>query len=421
MMQTFRALLKLLASRALTPLVLGFFLLSYVAVAFFSDEALGMLMGLVRNRLFFKVLLALVPLNIAACAVTEVMLFVRRLRLRHGNLCRLPAGFFDEELELTETAGFAGLAERLSAAGYRTSEKGQAFFAWRGATAFPARLFFLAGALALFAGIFLSLTTRLSEREALIEGEPIPRAVGNGRVERISLAESSGLLLNRTLAIDVALENGGAPSVKRFGLYPPGRVNGYFLYPRYLGVAPLINFSAPDLRPGISDYYTLIIYPPGKEDGAVIPGTTYKLVFSLVSPASDADPFMSGRFVLHFRVLKGDLLQLEGELPVGGTFSGEGFTLGIPDVRKFVATDFVRDPGVPLIWGAAILLLSATVLWLPVRLVAPRREMLFIQAGTVIHGYSRAEGRQRLHAGVFHEALDLLVLAGGGSPGQLDS
>ena len=417
MRQPFRAFAKLLSSQALTPLILGVFLFSYVVIAFFNDEALGMLMTLARSSTIFLALLALAPLNVTARTVTEIMQFVRRLRSRDGDPSRLPAGLYDEELDLAETSGFAGLADRLAAAGYRTAETGPAFFAWRGRSTFPARMLFMLGTIFLFVGIFLSLTTRLSTREAVIEGEPLPQAVANGRVERIRLAESDGFLLNRTLAIDVALENGNAPAVKEFNLYPPGILGGYFLYPRYLGVAPLINFSAPDLRPGISTYYMLMIYPPGKEDGAEIPGTPYKMLFTVIEPV-DGDPYLTGKFVLHFRLMKGDVPQFDGDLPVGGTFTAGGYTIGIPDARKLVAVDFVRDFGVPLVWGAAILMLLAALLWLPIRLYAPRREMLFIQAGPVMHGYSRAEGKGRLHAGVFHEALDLLALPRVNSPAR---
>jgi hypothetical protein len=379
-----------------------------VVIAFFNDEALGVLMRLTRDNAILKTLLALVPLNMTARIVMECVEQLRRCRSRKGDLSRLPTGLYHEELDLPETSDFTGLTEQLTAGGYRTVMSGPAFFAWRGYTVFPARLLLLVGALMLSLGIFLSLTTRLSTREAVVEGEPLPQRVANGTVEMIRLEESAGFLLNKNLAINVTLESDNAMSAKEFHLYPPGRVGGEFLYPRYLGVAPQINFSAPDLQPGISIYYTLMLYPPGKEDSAEIPGTPYKLYFTLVPPA-DADPYITGKFVFHVKVLKAGVRIFEDELPVGGRSGVDGYSLSIPDARKIVAVDFVRDTGVPLVWGASIMLLLSVFLWLPLRFGSPRREILLLRTGGRVHAYSRSEGKTRLHAGVFHEALDLIA------------
>ena len=74
-----------------------------------------------------------------------------------------------------------------------------------------------------------------------------------------------------------------------------------------------------------------------------------------------------------------------------------------------VLTDFVVDYGVLLIWGAGLLFLVAVLVWLPVRLFFPRREMLFQGGGGMVRACSRAEGRAREHDGAFHEVLDVLA------------
>ena len=74
-----------------------------------------------------------------------------------------------------------------------------------------------------------------------------------------------------------------------------------------------------------------------------------------------------------------------------------------------VLTDFVVDYGVLLIWGAGLLLLLAALVWLPVRLFFPRREMLFQREGDLVRACSHAEGRARGHNGTFHEVLDVLA------------
>src|SRR6185369_2876829 len=62
MTRLFRALLAAGASRAVPPVVIGFFFLLYIGIAFFTDETLITLMAFTRKSLFLTVLLALIPL-----------------------------------------------------------------------------------------------------------------------------------------------------------------------------------------------------------------------------------------------------------------------------------------------------------------------------------------------------------------------
>ena len=86
-------------------------------------------------------------------------------------------------------------------------------------------------------------------------------------------------------------------------------------------------------------------------------------------------------------------------------------------------TDYIGDNGVLLIAIAAVLFTIAGSVWFTVRLFFPRREMLFRSERDVIRASSRAEGRERKHAGLFHEVLDFLEAKrpaaqppGGGNP-----
>lgn len=396
-------LLDLLASRRITPLVLALFMALYIGVAFGSDEALTTLIALTQGSLALRCLLLLIVLNVSARLAVETLNFIGRGRALRGAGAVRP-GMFEEEFA-AGGGDLAGAAKWLESAGYRLHQSEGAVGASRGVTLFPARLLFLIGVLLLSLGIFLSLSMRKSARDSVVEGQPLPAQLHTaGRVEAIELRElHDAPLLARDLAIKVS---DGAGGVSNFGLYPPGKVSGYFLYPRFLGVAPLVQLSAPDL-PQVADYYLLMLYPPGREDSVEIAGTPYKIMFRLLENP-DSDPFISGAFRFGFKILKSGQPVADGILPMGGSFSGKGMTLALPEVKRLVSADFVFDPGVSLLWLALLLLPFSFFVYLPLRLLNPRREILLtVNAGRIV-AYCRAEGRKTEHAGVFHEVLDLL-------------
>jgi hypothetical protein len=394
---------RAIASRALPPAVCGIFLLLYVVIAFASDEPLTALIAFTRRTALLAALLALIPLNRAARGWGEVAGFLSRRRALRGGAAQRVEGLFDEGVTLPEQCLRAEHAERLAALGYLTRRTGCSLAGWRGATLLPARLAFLLAGFCLFAGILLSVTTRSSQREAVVEGEPLPSG-GGAVVQRIVLKDEPGPLLARSLAIEVASQNGERRS---FGLYPPARQEGYFVYPRYLGVAPVIRFAAPDLPAAVEQGFILMIYPPGREDTAQLPGTPYRIVMKMASQ-QDGDPLVTGRMVLEFRVMKGEQAVFAGSAPIGGEAARDGYRIAFPSFVKVVATDFVEDHGVLLIWSAGVLFALSFLLWLPVRLWLPRQEMLFIAEAGGVRALSRAEGRRRGHAERFHEMLDLI-------------
>ena len=245
----------------------------------------------------------------------------------------------------------------------------------------------------------------------VVEGEPLPTPdrIG-GRVERITLANSSGSILSRTLTMEVAPSSSGYGK-RIFGLYPPSLYGGSFVYPRYLGLALLLRFSAPDLPAGYEKHCILNCYPPGKEASEVIPGSPYRIVFSIPEPDAGSDryiSYMTGNVTLQFKLLKGKEVLFTGSAPGGGEFVRDGYRLAFPDIRRLVVTDFIGDYGVLFIWAAALFFVLAGCIWLPIRIFFPRREMLFRCGPDVTKACSRAEGGARRHAGVFHEALDLV-------------
>jgi hypothetical protein len=129
---------------------------------------------------------------------------------------------------------------------------------------------------------------------------------------------------------------------------------------------------------------------------------------SMAQPVDGSDPFITGHVTFLFKLLKGKDELFAGSAPVGGEFVRDGYRLAFPDCRRMVLTDFIRDYGVMLVWTAAALFLLSGCIWLPVRVLAPRREMRLMYAGDVLQASSRAEGARRKHGGVFHEALDYL-------------
>lgn len=409
MKRTLAALWAALSSRALAPLVIGFFFALYIVIAFFSEETLTVLIGLTSRNPFLATILGLLPLNIACRMVVEAAGYLRRRRALTRSASRLEPELYDETVELASSAPFAELERRLGAAGYRTKRSGDLLAAWRGFSLSLARIILLAATCCLFAGILVSLVSRAVSRQPVIEGNPFPSTTGSGGlVERIIFEEGTGPILAKNLVMEVATGQEG--SVRKLGVYPPDLVGGAFVYPRYLGMALKCVFSAPDLPGGFERSDIFAIHPPGKEAMLAVADSPYKLSISLERPKDGSDPFTTGVFVMHFKLLKGPDLLFEGSVPKGGEFVRDGFHVAFPEARRMVLTDFVVDYGVLLIWSAGFLFLLGAFVWLPVRCWLPRREMLFQgEKAGVVHACSHAEGRARQHAGAFHEALDVLA------------
>jgi hypothetical protein len=364
-----------------------------------------------RQSLILAVLLALIPLNSAFRLVRETIRFLRMRRVMSGKTKEGVAELFDEVVEISVTATVPDLENRLAAVGYKTHRSESALAAWRGASIFPARILFLAGTFCLFTGILISIATRASYRQMVVEGEPLPMPEGiGGRVERITLVNSSGSILSRNLTMEVAPSSSGYGK-RKFGLYPPSLYGGFFVYPRYLGLSLLLHFSAPDVPAGYEKHCILNCYPPGKEASEEIPGTPYRIVFSIPEPAGGSDryiSYMTGNATLQFKLLKGKEVLFSGSAPGGGEFVRDGYRLAFPDIRRLVVTDYIGDYGVLFIWAAALFLVVSGCIWLPIRVFFPRREMLFRYEHDSTRACSRAEGGARRHTGVFHEMLDLI-------------
>jgi hypothetical protein len=399
------------SSRAVAPFVIGFFFLLYIGIAFFTDEALITLMALTRKSLILKGILALIPMNCLLRILKETNRHLGIRKVLTGKTADVKPELFDETVELPASSLFPELQDRLGAEGYKTGSSEYGLTAWRGASMFPARILFLAASFCLFSGILISITSRSSSRQMVIEGEPLPTPEGSGgRVERIILANSSGSILSRTLNMVVSPSLSGS-GTRIFGLYPPSLYRGKFVYPRYLGLAMVLQFSAPDMQPGVEKHSILNCYPPGKEDSIVIPGSPYRIVFSIPAPDSRSDSYISyvtGKITLQFKLLKDKDVLFTGSVPGGGEFVRNGYRLSVPDIRRLVVTDYIGDYGVFFVATAALLFLVASSLWLPIRLFFPCREMLFLYDKDAIKACSRAEGGARRHAGVFHEALDMV-------------
>ena len=204
--------------------------------------------------------------------------------------------------------------------------------------------------------------------------------------------------------MEVAPGSGGSGK-RTFGLYPPARYGGAFVYPRYLGLALYLRFTAPDLPAGYETHCPLNVFPPGKEENVEIPGSPYRVVFSIPEPETGSDhyiSYMSNKIVFQFKLLKDKDVLFSGTVPGGGEFVRDGFRLALPDVRRLVITDFIKDDGVLFIWWTALFFCAAGALWLPIRLFFPRREMLFRFDLSGSAACSFAEGGARKHAGVFH-------------------
>lgn len=406
-----RKVFAIITARLLPPYILGFFVLLYIGIAFQSDEALVATMALMKRTPLLFVLLALVPLNLLARLLIETRCFIRRRKAMLGTTASSTEELFDEQVKIPGDTIAAEVQRWLQSAGYRTVAVDGKLAAWRGVSSFPARFLFMLGSVALFAGVILSLSGRETVTEALISGEPLPPLVhGAGTVQKIELREQpQGVVLARDLSVSVTRADG---SLRQFGMYPPGRIGNWFVYPRFLGLAPLIRFSAPDLLPGIESYSILMIHPAGKEDALVIPNSPYRLVFSLAD-TDGTDPYVTGMFTFLVRVEKMGSPSIVLTVPAGDQVNQDGYQLAIPEVKRMVHADFVSDTGVPLIWCSCILFAISLVSYLPIRLFNPRRDILFCVNSGEMLACSRAEGRLRRHSGVFHESVDILAQSNG--------
>jgi hypothetical protein len=410
MKRLFRTLFTAVSSRAVPPVVIGLFFILYIGVAFFTDETLITLMAFTRRSVLLAALLALIPLNCAFRLIRETLTFLRMRSAMSGKIKEGTMGMFDEMVEIAVSVPTRELENRLAAVGYKTRRSESYLAAWRGISNFPVRLLLLVGLCCLFTGILITTTSRSSNRQMIVEGEPLPTPDGNGgMVERITLANSNSPVLSRTLTMVVAPSNSGQGK-RTFGLYPPSLYGGSFVYPRYLGLSLYLKFSAPEMPVGYEAHNSLNCYPPGKEDSVGVPGSPYRIVFSLPVPEPGSERYISyltGQITLQFKLLKGKEVLFTGNVPAGGEFIRDGYRIALPDIRRLVVTDFIGDYGVLFIWAAGLIFGVAGCLWLPIRLFFPRREMLLSFEPERTRACSRAEGGTRKHTGVFHEALDL--------------
>ncbi len=401
---------NLISSPFTCPSVIGIFVLVYIGIAFITDDALIVLMELVRRNGILVLLLALLPIASLARLIKEIRCFRSGYQISTGDPSHDGASLFDEAVELETAAPFDGIEETIRTQGYTIRKEENRLAAWRGITHAPARLIFLLATLCLYSGIFISLIFRTSYRGPVIEGEPMPGlSQDGGIVERIRLENGKGTILSKRLTIDVAPSGQGGGQAS-FGIYPPGLYQGSFVYPRYLGIALLVRFSAPDMHGTFEKHAVLNMYPAGKEAEVQIPESPYKLVTSLAEPDDGLDPYITGRMVFNVKLSKDKDVVLSGVLPGGGELNREGYCIAFPDYRRMVLTDFIQDYGVYFIWGALSLYGIALLYWLPVRVFFPRREMLFVRGGIndMVTAYSRTEGRERSHNSLFHNLLDML-------------
>lgn len=392
--------------RLLLPVVCLIFLILYIGIAFITDESLVTLVQLVGHNPFALGLLVLVAINSSLRMTDDV----RNYRIaRQGVAGAFPAaveGVCDQSLIVNGRLDAADVGRILGKEGYVVTMRDGFVAGVQGISLICPRLLWRLAALLLFAGVALSLSTRHSLRIPVIEGEPLQiEGAAPRSVERIALEDAPGRwFLQRRLAITLA-DAGGARGT--FGIYPPGIVGDRFLYPRYLGVAPLLRLTAPGVTEPFEGYQLILLYPPGREDKVeLING--YRAQFVIPQNDGMPDPFVSGRYDLHVKVLKEDLVVAEGDIPFGGRFEANGFSIALLGSARFVVTDFVRDYGVFCIWLASAVALAAFLLYLPLRLFWPRRVMLFaVDAESErIAADCSSEGRRRQHEALFHDLLD---------------
>lgn len=401
----------ILSHRLLLPTVCTLLLFLYISIAFVTDEALVALVTLAgRNPIVLGGLILV--------AVNSLFLFMADLRA-YRNSGRIPAtaehgsriGIREHTLTISGHVDCADLERILAGERYRVAVHVGSVVATRGLSLIGARSLWRITVALLFAGIAISLSTRTVQRIPLIEGEPLQVGHDIRMVTRISLDDVYGhWFLQRKLAITLS---GSSGEQKVLGIYPPGLINGRFLYPRYLSLAPMLSISLPERGGSQEGYQLIMLYPPGREDKvALMNGYQAQLVIPSRNDLSD--PFVSGRYDLYIKLLNGEKVVAEGELPFGGKLDMNGFSVSFPDSRRFVVTDLVRDFGIPCIWLATITAVTAFLFYIPVRLFWPRRVMAFSanREGGGIVAVCTSEGKSQRHEALFNDLLDKICRNG---------
>lgn len=405
MKRTLTAIVALLSHRLVLPAVCVLFLLCYIGVTFFTDEALVTLLRLIGQNPLALGLLALVAVNALLGMVTDIRVWIAARKLSDGR-SHVDIGVMGHEtimvagrLDTEETARI------LRIGGYRVTIREGFVSASRGISLLAPRLLWRLTVCLLFAGMALSLLSRQSQRIPVIEGEVLDLAgMPERTVERITLEDVPGhWFLQRKLAIALIDPSGRRDT---YGVYPPRILGSGFLYPRYLSLAPLLRIDGPGF--GLSEGYRLVmLYPPGREDVIPLSGD-YQLKLVIPDLEGMTDPFVSGRFDIHFTLLKGDQLVSEGDVPFGGRFESVDLTVELRDARRYVVTDFVRDYGLFCIWIALVTALVAFILYLPLRFLWPQRFMIFsvdTEKMQIVAGCS-SEGKSRQNETLFYDLLD---------------
>jgi hypothetical protein len=396
---------RIIAHRLLIPVVLALFLLVYIGIAFFTDEALAVMLPVVGRNPIALGLLALSALNALCLMVEELKHYCDVRRFAPGQPPAVDDSSCRESLAVSGRMDVVDTVRILTAEGYRVSVEEGTVVARCGMRLLVPRLLWRLALALLFSGVLLSLTTRRSLRLPVIEGEVLQAAgMAPRSVERINFEDAPGSwFLQHRLAIVVSGVDG---QKKSYGIYPPGRIDGCFVYPRYLAIAPLLRISAPGPGGESEGYRLIMLYPPGREDEIALEGG-YRLKLVILQREGMPDPVAAGRFDLHVKVFRGDLLLGEGELPFGSRIEAGGLSVALLGARRFVVTDLVRDNGVLCIWGACIAALLSVVIYLPVRVLWPRREMAFSNIGQgEMRAYCFAEGSRRRHESLFLDLMD---------------
>ncbi len=366
-------------------------------LSFKTEEPLFELVRLLHHNLPLQLVLWLFPANLLARLASGLSPSLESPYRRMPGVAS-----YREELPLDPDVEPARAVPLLRRFGYRVRFDEETLRAARGV---PTRGLIATRRLGLalaLAGLALSLETRSSLRVPLIEGEPLPPQLGPGRVRTIRLIEDSGILLEKSLGIEV--ERGGATETLR--LFPPTRIGTRYVYPRYLGLgirlAVLSEGSLIDRR-----NYLLSVYPPGRRDEIEIPGTPYSLGIQLLQDPL-GDPYATGRFRLLLDSDRAGKRVGGAECSLPGGFGSGGLLFRIEAAHRYVIADIVSDHGVPLIFAGLPLFLLALLFSAGIARLFPRREIRFDRQDSVWRGTLRTETRRREVHSVFYECLDLL-------------
>lgn len=200
------------------------------------------------------------------------------------------------------------------------------------------------------------------------------------RLDRVQPTFWQNKLLFTDLLADIAYPVPEMDSFYTLRLNQPFYSDGTFISLKGFGYSPYYVLKNKTGKVISQSFVTLTVFPSGAEDSFKIPGQPYEIHLIVWSdPLQEGTKLTSKSYNLthplyQLYVLKGEKKQLvyQGIIQPGDFAQFDGYSLSFPEIRYYGEFRVIRNPGIPVIFGA-FLLGCIGLIW---RLFYYRREVL---------------------------------------------